>query len=229
MGSWRRMPTPLLSPGNERPEVRVDSAGTGARVQDGALVQVEVEVLEPSSYHDRATREAKTTWQWIAFSPKNTDLGNNGARLALVGQTAGSVLTVDAKSRTPGQRPSDFGSPHLHREPFGSYKDALIVYDAVYRMRVKQVCPAELWEGSGTYRSVGFEAHCGGDFLPQYCSASFWRSSPLWLYKVTAKCASGTREYVSAVFGMTPKGAGDTPMQKATERLRADLTAKNPS
>jgi hypothetical protein len=230
VSSWKKVRVEPLVPLVEKwPVVRVDEAGRGQRVEEGAIVEVDLEIVEASQGDPKQVGMKRTAWLWIGWPRPSyrhvPDFGNEAARGMLVGRNVGTLLTVDATSRTFGKPNESFGSVFVYDGPDANSKKAVSVYDTVYRMRIKQSCPAQLSEGSGTYRSIGFEAHCGGDFLPQYCSASLFRSADIAVYRLTASCPDGKREYVSPVYGPTPKGGKDEAMLKAGERLRARLGA----
>ena len=222
--AWRKAPPLPLRNSDPLPPARIEVAGTGKVVEDGAVVRVELEILEPSSFHDGAKREKKTAWLWIAREIRpRTDFGSSESRRLLIGQKVGTVLTVDVKSRVPGKRPEPFVSVFLFTEPFAeSVRNAVIVYDSVYRMRVVEACAAERFEATGTYRRYGFHGSCKGDFLPSSCDAGFVQSARLVADKVTARCESGERSFFDVSGDPTSRNSPQG-FASARDALLADL------
>lgn len=202
--SWKKLETYPIGE-QPMPIVVSEAAGSGPKVAQGALVQVEVEIVEPSSvFKDRSVKgEKRTVWTWAgAAVMKGGELGSESARRLLVDRAVGTQLTVDAKTRRPGEDwAPNYGSPLLLDRPFANHKASINIHDTVYRMRILQACPAEAWETDVRKTSFGFDSGCKGDFIPTSCSPSLWQSSSVKRFRITSTCNGDKLDFRSRVQG----------------------------
>jgi hypothetical protein len=201
--SWKKLETyPIGS--QPIPIVVSEAAGTGPKVARGALVQVEVEILEPSGvFKESRTGDKRTAWVWAgAAVMKGGHLGSEAARLLLVDRPVGTQLTVDAKTRRAGEKNApNYGGPHVLDRPFANHKASIVIHDTVYRMRILEACPAEAWAADVRRTSFGFESGCKGDFIPTSCSPSLWQSTTFTRFRITSTCNGEKLDFRSRVPG----------------------------
>jgi len=190
--TWTKLP--VYSVGEQLvPPVVSETPGTGAKVRVGDLVEVDVEIIEPSTVFAKESSrgQKRRAWIWVgAATTKGAEFGSESTRRLLEGRRVATEMVLDAKTPIPTQKgPPLYGAaPWVLDRPLADHRSSIIVYDTVHRIRILRACPAEAWEAKSSSTKFGFNSGCKGDFIPTSCSPSLWKTSTLYRYRITASC-----------------------------------------